>query len=178
MFYLHQCCLKAPIHFALKHPGPDSSFQFVSRRGTPGKSRTGLNSFESKFAAGRHRPCPITRPPPSEGSVSRHSSPCRHFWDSSWRASGWIWFLMPPRTLEVASVAMISGLTTAGGSCRRTPPTAPVIPRCSCSRVAASYMVRAVSVMPCRRYTLGKLYCLVLTSSSVINPFNLVSLYN
>lgn len=67
-----------------------------------------------------------------------YSSPCLHFCDSSCRASGWIWFLIPPKTLEVASVAMMSGLTTAGGSWRRTPPTAPVIPRCSCSLVAVS----------------------------------------
>lgn len=69
---------------------------------------------------------------------SGYSSPCLHFCDSSCRASGWIWFLIPPKTLEVASVAMMSGLTTAGGSWRRTPPTAPVIPRCSCSLVAVS----------------------------------------
>lgn len=67
-----------------------------------------------------------------------YSSPFLHFCDSSCRASGWIWFLIPPKTLEVASVAMMSGLTTAGGSWRRTPPTAPVIPRCSCSLVAVS----------------------------------------
>lgn len=67
-----------------------------------------------------------------------YSSPCLHFCDSSCRASGWIWFLIPPKTLEVASVATMSGLTTAGGSWRRTPPTAPVIPRCSCSLVAVS----------------------------------------
>lgn len=45
---------------------------------------------------------------------------------------------MPPKTFDVASVATISGFTTVGGIWRRTPPTAPVTPLFSCSRVAVS----------------------------------------
>lgn len=74
---------------------------------------------------------------------------CSQSWVSSNRhlrawslcASGRIWFRMPPSTLEVASVATIIGFTTVGGSCRITPPTAPVSPFCSWPLDATSQMV-------------------------------------
>ncbi|TNN45481.1 hypothetical protein EYF80_044340 [Liparis tanakae] len=69
------------------------------------------------------------------------TSSVRHFRKSSFRASGLIWFRMPPSRLEVASDATISGRTTVGGICRRTPPTAPGRPFCSWPRDATSHKV-------------------------------------
>lgn len=68
-------------------------------------------------------------------------SSVRHLRKSSFRASGLIWFRMPPSRLEVASEATIKGLTTVGGICRRTPPTAPGRPFCSWPREATSHKV-------------------------------------
>lgn len=76
-------------------------------------------------------------------------SSVRHLRKSSFRASGLIWFRMPPRRLEVASEATIRGRTTVGGICRRTPPTAPGRPFCSWPRDATSHRVWAVSITPC-----------------------------
>lgn len=42
----------------------------------------------------------------------------------------------------------MSGLTAVGGNCRKTPPTTPVIPFCSCSSVAARTNSCAVSEIP------------------------------
>lgn len=72
----------------------------------------------------------------------------RHLRKSSFRASGLIWFRMPPSRLEVASEATIKGRTTVGGICRRTPPTAPGRPFCSWPRDATSHRVWAVSITP------------------------------
>lgn len=81
-----------------------------------------------------------------------HSWPSsvRHLRKSSFRASGLIWFLMPPSRLEVASEATIKGRTTVGGICRRTPPTAPGRPFCSWPRDATSHNCWAVSITPWR----------------------------
>lgn len=76
----------------------------------------------------------------------------RHLRKSSLRASGLIWFRMPPSRLEVASEATIKGRTTVGGICRRTPPTAPGRPFCSWPRDATSHSVWAVSITPWRAY--------------------------
>lgn len=65
----------------------------------------------------------------------------RHLRAWSLCASGRIWLRMPPSTLDVASVATIIGFTTVGGSCRITPPTAPVSPFCSWPLDATSQMV-------------------------------------
>lgn len=43
------------------------------------------------------------------------TSSVRHLRKSSFRASGLIWFRMPPSRLDVASEATIKGLTTVGG---------------------------------------------------------------
>jgi len=97
---------------------------------------------------------PITKtslnpPPPTRVHHSWPSS-VRHFRKSSFRASGLIWFRMPPSRLEVASDATINGLTTVGGICRRTPPTAPGRPFCWWPRDATSHKVWAVSIIPWR----------------------------
>lgn len=55
----------------------------------------------------------------------------RHLRVWSLCASGRIWLRIPPRRLDVASVARMRGFTTVGGSWRITPPTAPVSPFCS-----------------------------------------------
>ena len=59
-----------------------------------------------------------------------------HLCSSSTLLSGRSWLRMPPRTFEVASVAIITGSRTVDGIWRSTPPTAPVIPLCSCSSTA------------------------------------------
>ena len=56
--------------------------------------------------------------------------------------------MAPPSMLDVASVASIRGLTTVGGICLRTPPTAPVTPFFSCSSVATRTRLEAVSDKP------------------------------
>ena len=88
----------------------------------------------------------------TETKSRHHSWPSsvRHFRKSSFRASGLIWFLMPPSRLEVASDATIRGRTTVGGICRRTPPTAPGRPFCSWPRDATSHRVWAASITPWR----------------------------
>lgn len=71
-----------------------------------------------------------------------------HFSTASFLASGTNWLFKPPITLLLASVAKIIGFTTEGGICRKTPPTAPVTPFCSCSSVATLSIVSAVSPKP------------------------------
>ena len=71
-----------------------------------------------------------------------------HFSRASRLLSGASWFIAPPSTLEVASVANISGFTTVGGIWRNTPPTAPVTPFFSCSSVATRTILLAVCVKP------------------------------
>ena len=77
-----------------------------------------------------------------------HQGLDRHFSAASRRASGKIWLRTPPRTLDVASVARIRGWTTVAGTWRRTPPTAPVTPFCSCSSLATWTMFVAVWPSP------------------------------
>lgn len=74
---------------------------------------------------------PITRGRSQTRRPHSCASSVRHLRKSSLRASGLIWFRMPPSRLEVASEATIKGRTTVGGIWRRTPPTAPGRPFCS-----------------------------------------------
>lgn len=76
-------------------------------------------------------------------------SVCFHFWSSSSFRSGNSWLRIPPRTFDVASVAMITGSMTTEGIWRSRPPTAPVTPLCSCSWTATLYMSAAVPRKPC-----------------------------
>lgn len=102
--------------------------------------------LHGKSSLFQHSPA-LTAPYPASASHSWLSS-VRHFKKSSFRASGLIWFRMPPSRLEVASEATMRGSTTVGGICRSTPPTAPGKPFCSCPRDATLQRVWAVSITP------------------------------
>ncbi len=82
-----------------------------------------------------------------------------HLSSSSRFLSGLSWLRIPPSTLEVASVAIMTGWIRVGGTWRRTPPTAPAMPLCSCSAEATCTIVLAVSVMPCKARTSALSQC-------------------
>jgi hypothetical protein len=61
------------------------------------------------------------------------------------------------REHTVVSEARSTGVTTVGGICRSTPPTAPYTSFCTCSALATAIKFSAVSPNPCKWHNIIKI---------------------